>query len=309
MKPTARTIVLAASVLALSAAAASATGPAQRQSRVDRDMKAFGTETVSKTLAFADPSKPGEVVVDNLYGPIKVEAHAGREVVLEAKKIVYARDEARAAKAEAEVRLDITAKGNHDRSLRRRPFRETEAERRSRGIHMHGDPGYLVYYGFTLKVRPGRTWSWPRSSTATSRSARRRRLRRPQRHQSRPPGRRGRLRRGRIGRGRRDRRVPAPSEGPCSFKSVSGDVEVDFPGEPSADFRIKTMNGEAYSDFAVTYLPKAPPVRQERPEEGGKYVYRSDGGYGVRTGKGGPEIKLETLTGDILIAKRGKSTS
>ncbi|NTU51847.1 MAG: hypothetical protein HGA94_05355, partial [Candidatus Aminicenantes bacterium] len=100
-----------------------------------------------------------------------------------------------------------------------------------------------------------------------------------------------------------------PPDGPCVFKTVSGDVEVNFPGEPSADFRIKTMHGEVYSDFEVTYLPQAPPVRQERREAGGRYVYRSDSGYGVRTGRGGPEIKLETLTGDILIAKRSKSTS
>ncbi len=98
-------------------------------------------------------------------------------------------------------------------------------------------------------------------------------------------------------------------DGACLFKTVNGDVEVNFPGEPSADFRVKTMHGEAYTDFNVIYLPKAPPVREERREEDGKYVYRSDGGYGVRVGKGGPEIKLETLTGDILIAKRSKSSS
>jgi len=310
MKPTTRAIALAASVLALAAAAASAAGPAQRRSGVDHDMKAFGSETVSKTLAFADASKPGQVVVDNLYGPIRVEAHAGREVVLEAKRIVYARDEAQAAKAGAEVRLDITAKGNTIEAYVDGPFRETEAERRSRGIRVHGDPGYLVYYGFTLKV-PARTDLVLATVIDGDIEVRGvegafdvRNVTNPVRLVD------------AAGSGGAEsvaggvtvafRRHP---EGPCSFKSVSGDVEVDFPGEPSADFRIKTMNGEAYSDFAVTYLPQAPPVRQERREEGGTYVYRSDGGYGVRTGKGGPEIKLETLTGDILIAKRGKSTS
>ena len=77
-------------------------------------------------------------------------------MVLEAKKIVYARDEARAAKAEAEVRLDITAEGNTIEAYVDGPFRESETGRRSRGIHMHDNPGYLVYYGFTLKV-PART--------------------------------------------------------------------------------------------------------------------------------------------------------
>jgi hypothetical protein len=313
MKPTTRAIVLAASVLALSAAAASAAsaaGPPQRRGAFDRDWKAFGSETVSKTLAFADPSKPGEVVVDNLYGPIKVEAHAGREVVLEAKRIVYARDEARAAKAEAEVRLDITAKGNTIEAYVDGPFRETEAERRSRGVRMHGDPGYLVYYGFTLKV-PARTDLVLTTVIDGDIDVRGvegvfdvRNVTNPVRLVD------------AAGSGEAEsvaggvtvafRRHP---DGPCALKSVSGDVEVDFPGEASADFRIKTMNGEVYTDFEVTRLPSAPPVREERREEGGKYVYRSDGFHGVRAGKGGPEIKLETLTGDILIAKRSKSTS
>ncbi|MGZ5498999.1 MAG: hypothetical protein ACXWHI_09780, partial [Candidatus Aminicenantales bacterium] len=98
-------------------------------------------------------------------------------------------------------------------------------------------------------------------------------------------------------------------DGPCRFKTINGDVELDFPVPPSADFRFKTMHGEVYSDFDVTSLPKAAAIREERPEKGGKFVYRSDGFYGVRAGKGGPEIKLETLNGDILIAKRSKSTS
>ncbi len=48
-------------------------------------------------------------------------------------------------------------------------------------------------------------------------------------------------------------------DGACLFKTVNGDVEVDFPGPPSADFRVRTMHGEVYTEFAVTYLPKALP--------------------------------------------------
>jgi hypothetical protein len=261
-------------------------------------------------LKFADPAKPGEVIVDNLYGPIKLESHAGRDVVLEAKRIVYARDEARARKAEEEVRLDITEKGNTIEAYVDGPFRDDEKERRERGIRMDRDPGYRVYYGFTLKV-PVRTDLVLSTVLDGDIDVR---------------GVEGTFDiRNVVGRvrlidaaGSGDAQAVSAGvtvafrrhpDGPCSFKSVSGDVEVDFPGEPSADFRIKTMNGEVYSDFEVTYLPQAPPVRQERREAGGKYVYRSDSGYGVRTGKGGPEIKLETMTGDILIAKRSKSTS
>jgi hypothetical protein len=297
-------------MIALAVAIAAAAGAAQRALDRDDDMRSFKTETIARTLKFADPAKPGEVIVDNLYGPIKLESHAGRDVVLEAKRIVYARDEARARKAEEEVRLDITEKGNTIEAYVDGPFRDDEKERRERGIRMDRDPGYRVYYGFTLKV-PVRTDLVLSTVLDGDIDVR---------------GVEGTFDiRNVVGRvrlidaaGSGDAQAVSAGvtvafrrhpDGPCSFKSVSGDVEVDFPGEPSADFRIKTMNGEVYSDFEVTYLPQAPPVRQERREAGGKYVYRSDSGYGVRTGKGGPEIKLETMTGDILIAKRSKSTS
>jgi hypothetical protein len=273
-------------------------------------MRSFKSETIAKTLAFADPAKPGELVVDNLYGPIRIEAYSGREVVLEAKRIVYARDEARAAKAEAEIRLDITAEGNTVEAYVDGPFRETEAGRRTGGVRGHGDPGYMVYYGFTLKVpartnivlktvidgdievrglegtfdihnvtNPVRVIDAAGSGEAASVAA---------------------------GVTVAFRRHP---DGPCSFKSVSGDVEVGFPGQASADFRLKTMTGEVYSDFEVTRLAQAAPERVERPDPDGGFLYRSDRFYGVRAGKGGPEIKLETLSGDILIAKISKSTS
>jgi hypothetical protein len=61
------------------------------------------------------------------------------------------------------------------------------------------------------------------------------------------------------------------------------------------------MNGDVYTDFSVTPLPaKAATVEQDK----GKYVYRSSRFFGVRTGKGGPEIRMETLNGDMLIKKR-----
>jgi hypothetical protein len=311
MRITNRTLAFAAGfAIVLAGATAPAAGTPQRRSHVADDMKSFQSETIAKTLAFADPAKPGRLVVDNLYGPIKVEAAPGREVVIEAKKIVYARDEARAAKAQAEVRLDITAKGDTIEAYVDGPFRETESERRGRGVHMHDDPGYLVYYGFTVKV-PARTdlilttvIDGDIDVCGVEGVFDVRNVTNPVRLVD------------AAGSGRAEsvagavtvafRRHP---DGPCAFKSVSGDVEVGFPGEASADFKFKTMTGEVYSDFEVTRLPKAAPVRIERPDPDGGTLYRSDGFAAVRAGRGGPEIKLETLSGDILIAKRTKSTS
>jgi hypothetical protein len=310
MKRTARTILLIAGAVALAGAAATALGRGQTRWDRDNDMKSFQREDIAKTLRFADPSKPGELIVDNVFGPITVEGYAGKDVLLEAKRIVYARDAARARKAQEEVTLDITETGNTVEAYVDGPFRESEEGRREGGIHMRRDPGYRVYYGFTLKV-PARTDLVLSTVLDGDIDVR---------------GVEGRFDvRNVVGKvrlfdaaGSGEARAVSGGvtvvfrrhpDGPCFFKTISGDVEVDFPGEPAADFRIKTMNGEVYSDFDVTSLPKAPPVREERPDKGGKFVYRTDGFFGVRAGRGGPEIKLETLTGDILIARRSKSTS
>ena len=302
------TLILAA--VAGLAVLAAAAGPAQSGWDNERDWKSFKTEDIRQTLKFADPSKPGEVAVDNVFGPVTIEGYAGAEVVLEARKIIYARDEARARKAEEEVTLDIGGQGNTIEIYVDGPFREDEGEERERGVRIRRDPGYRVYYGFTLKV-PAK--SSLVVSTVTDGDVEVRGVEggfdvRNVNGQVRivDAAAAGDARTVNGGVTVVFRREPG---GACHFKTVNGDVEVGFPAAPSADFRIKTMHGEAYSDFDVTALPKAPPVREERREKGGKYVYRSDGAFGVRAGKGGPEIRLETLTGDILIAKRSKLMS
>jgi hypothetical protein len=297
-------------VLAAAVILAAASGAAQRAWDGDRDWKSFKTEDIRKTLRFADPAKPGEVVVDNIFGPITVEGHAGRDVILEAKKTVYARDEARAAKAEEEVKLDVAEKGATIEIYVDGPFRETEEEKRERGARIRRDPGYRVHYGFTLKV-PARTDLVLSTVTDGFVEVRGVEGTFDVRNVN------GRVRLVDVA-GSGDARTvnggvtvvfkQQPS-GACLFKTINGDVEVGFPGEPSADFRIKTMHGNVYSDFDVTYLAKAPPVREDRGGPDGKYVYRSEGYFGVRAGKGGPEIKLDTLSGDILIARRSRSSS
>ncbi|MCK7478101.1 MAG: hypothetical protein M0C28_12275 [Candidatus Moduliflexus flocculans] len=159
-----------AAVAGLAVLAAAAT-PAQSWRESDRDWKSFKTEDIRKTLKFADPSNPGEVAVDNVFGPVTVEGYAGAEVVLEARRIVYARDEARARKAEEEVSLDIGGQGNSIEIYVDGPFREDEGERRNGASASGATPATRSITDSRSRSRRRRaSWS-PRSPTATSRSA------------------------------------------------------------------------------------------------------------------------------------------
>jgi DUF4097 and DUF4098 domain-containing protein YvlB len=88
----------------------------------------------------------------------------------------------------------------------------------------------------------------------------------------------------------------------CSFKTVNGDLDVYFTDNLSADFQLKTFHGDMLTDFPIKYLPLTPAVQGER--KGGKYVYKGNRFVGVQAGKGGPEMTMDTLNGDILIHKR-----
>lgn len=89
--------------------------------------------------------------------------------------------------------------------------------------------------------------------------------------------------------------------GPTSFKSVNGTLDVAFRPGLNANLMMKTFNGGLYTDFPVSTLPVAatPPER-----EGGKFVWRSNRMTGVRVGAGGPELRFETLNGDVFIKNR-----
>jgi len=89
--------------------------------------------------------------------------------------------------------------------------------------------------------------------------------------------------------------------GDCSFHSINGDLDVAFPSDFSADFWFKTFNGGAYTDFELTPLPR-PAADQER--RNGKFVYKNNGFYGGRIGKGGPQMKFDAFNGNIHITAR-----
>lgn len=88
------------------------------------------------------------------------------------------------------------------------------------------------------------------------------------------------------------------------FKTVNGDIAVTMPRDLAADLRMKTFNGNLYSDFDVTRLPQTlePTRRNGVP----KYVYKTRGFTSMRVGSGGPELTFDTLNGDVKILRAAR---
>ena len=253
---------------------------------------------INRTLHFQDLSKPKDLQVDNIFGSIVVTGYDGKEVKLIAHKTIKARTEGRVQKAEEEVKLDITEEGNVIDIYVDGPFRHQHDNREK----WH-DSGYEVHYDFDIKV-PRKTNIFLKTATAGNIQVSNIQGEFRIRHADGKIVMRDIIGAGTAKTAAGDVEVlfAKNPESDCSFKTVAGDIYAVFLKNLSADFLLKTRYGDAYSDFPVALLPVQSSATEER--KNGKYVYRSNASVGVRIGSGGPEIKMDTLTGDILINKK-----
>lgn len=65
---------------------------------------------------------------------------------------------------------------------------------------------------------------------------------------------------------------------------------------------MKTLNGGLFTDFEVQ--PQSVPVGIITEKHGGLSVVRTSGFTTVRAGKGGPDLTLESLNGDVRVLRR-----
>jgi len=246
-------------------------------------------ETIRQTFPAA-----AHLEVDNVFGSVHVIGYNGGEIQMTAEKTIDADTQDRLDAAKREVKLDTTQSGDELRIYVDGPFRHRDSWHR----------GYRVNYDFELKVPV---------ATAV-------RLAAVNQGHIRLEGTSGAFDLSNVNGGIElaetsgsgsahtvNGKIAAVfAQNPaaaCSFKSVNGSIEASFRANLSADIRVKTLNGAAYTDFDTVLLAHTTPVTER---QGGKFVYRADRANTLRIGAGGPEIRFETLNGDIRIIKRGQ---
>ena len=90
-----------------------------------------------------------------------------------------------------------------------------------------------------------------------------------------------------------------------SFSSMNGDVDVTLPAAVKADVRIKTDNGEIYTDFDIQMNQRSPRVEETKENtKGKKYHVRVDSSMTGSLNGGGPELRFESFNGNIYIRKK-----
>lgn len=81
-------------------------------------------------------------------------------------------------------------------------------------------------------------------------------------------------------------------QGPVNATSVSGNVDLAWPPAQAAELSLKSISGEVYADPAVSFSNL----------KARSYVgYQLHGSYGQG---GGPQVRLESVSGDVFFRKQ-----
>ncbi len=86
-----------------------------------------------------------------------------------------------------------------------------------------------------------------------------------------------------------------------AFSTLNGDVDLTLPANLNANVRMRSDNGDIYSDFDVSLLPRETKV--EKDQSKGKYRVSIAKELTGKIGAGGPELFLKTFNGDLLLRK------
>jgi DUF4097 and DUF4098 domain-containing protein YvlB len=90
-------------------------------------------------------------------------------------------------------------------------------------------------------------------------------------------------------------------QAPMAFTSLNGDLDVTLPAAVKANLRLRSDQGDVFTDFDVQVIASASANRTQRNGRGVRIdVNRSI--YGTVNG-GGPDFELRTFDGNIYVRK------
>ena len=239
------------------------------------------------------------LIVDNVFGAIDVTAVDGSAIQIEVDERWRAESDARMEAARRDVKLDMTQDGNTVRLYVDGPFRCKDG-----GVQMDRDAGYTVRFDFRIRV--------PRDTAVELKTINQGNVRlRGTAGDFDLRNVNGDIEAADVAGSGRAHTVNGPvriafrenPSGPSSFKTINGEVTLELQPDFAADLRLKSLNGDAFSDFPYTHLAAAAASGERK---GTRWVYRQDRMSGIRIGNGGPEIRIETLNGPIRLLKREK---
>lgn len=243
------------------------------------------------------------VVIENVFGAVRVRAGSGDTVELTIHETITADDAAALERGRAEVELEVAESNGRLELVQDGPFRDDCDDRPGRGRRHDHRRDYALEWVWEVvvpadvslevstvdgelvdvegvhgelsvaNVNGGVRVAGARSAVAAS-----------------------------TVNGGVDVDFAVRPTAPMSFSTVNGEIEVALPAGSGAELAVQTLNGEIYTDFPAAAMARPAAVERERSGRGLRW--RLGGETVVRLGAGGPKLACNTVNGDILIRER-----
>jgi len=91
---------------------------------------------------------------------------------------------------------------------------------------------------------------------------------------------------------------------PMAFSTLNGDINVTLPADTKASLKLKSDNGDVYSDFNIDI--EVNPSKVNKTNEPGLYKIKKDDWVTGKINGGGPEIMMKNMQGDIYVKKASR---
>jgi hypothetical protein len=238
------------------------------------------------------------VVIDNVFGPVRVHAGTGDQVEVVIQETFKGRDADALARARREVTLEANPTPGRLELVQQGPFREDRG-RRSQGWR----PDYEVEWSWDVTV--------PADAAVEASSV--------NGGEVAVEGVHGEVSASNVNGGVRlsdlgghasattvngdvKAAFATPLAAPARFATVNGDIDLAFPSGFGADLSFSTVHGDVYTDFPS--VAAAQPARIESETHGSGHRFRVGRDSVVRLGGGGPRLECSTVNGDIVIRER-----
>jgi DUF4097 and DUF4098 domain-containing protein YvlB len=261
-------------------------------------------ETIKKTGSFQGAAANRVLSVENIQGDVVVEAYNGDQVVLEAGKTITAKDQADVVQGMRDLQVKMVEAGDSIYVYLEAPFIHRK-KGRDRSFNVdRDDHDYRYQVNMTLKV-PAKIKLLV--STVNDGEVRVSQVQGPikARNVNGPIALSGvsgptdaHTVNGEINVSYNTDSPPA-----STFRTINGTVNVSYPGKLNGNLSFKTMHGEFITDLENLVLQPVKVVRNTN-KQGAQTIYKIEKGQSYKAGKGGAELRFETLNGNIYLKKK-----
>ena len=96
----------------------------------------------------------------------------------------------------------------------------------------------------------------------------------------------------------------ADAQAPMAFTTLNGEVDVTLPAAIKANLKLRTDNGDTFTDFDIPAAPSRPAPRGSRQGDG-RFRLEVERAVLASLNGGGPDIELRSFNGRVYL-RRGK---